>query len=115
MAGLYSVVVEPNETTNELDQSTERSMGELAKKEMNWNPLEGHCPGPDRIPHDDGIAVTASILNTPNWQFPDAILQLICFILDHNAFIFDNQFFIQTHRTAMETRFAPQYTNIFMH
>eukprot|EP00061_Rhincodon_typus_P016469 g44704.t1 len=45
----------------------------------------------------------------------DAILQLIRFILYHNVFTFNNQFFIQTHGTAMGTRFAPQYANIFMH
>ncbi|XP_067832584.1 uncharacterized protein [Heptranchias perlo] len=67
------------------------------------------------IPHDDGIAATASILNTNNSQSPDAILQLIRFILDHNVFTFDNQFFTQTHGTAMGTKFAPQYANIFMH
>ncbi|XP_072332649.1 uncharacterized protein [Scyliorhinus torazame] len=66
------------------------------------------------IPHDDGIAATASVLNTDNCQSPDAILQLICFILDHNVFTFD-KFFIQTHGTAMGTKFAPQYANIFMH
>ncbi|XP_072327005.1 uncharacterized protein [Scyliorhinus torazame] len=67
------------------------------------------------IPHDDGIAATASVLNTDNCQSPDAILQLIRFILDHNVFTFDNKFFIQTHGTAMGTKFAPQYANIFMH
>eukprot|EP00061_Rhincodon_typus_P011191 g36030.t1 len=67
------------------------------------------------IPHDNGIAATASVLNTANCQFPIAILQLIHFILDHNVFTFDNQFFIQTHRTAIGTKFAPQYSNIFMH
>ncbi|XP_067859745.1 uncharacterized protein [Heptranchias perlo] len=67
------------------------------------------------IPHDDGIAATASILNTNNSQSPDAILQLIRFILDHNVFTFDNQFFTQTHGTAMGTKFAPQYANIFMY
>eukprot|EP00061_Rhincodon_typus_P007273 g28816.t1 len=45
----------------------------------------------------------------------NAILQLIRFILDPNAFIFDNHFFIQTHRTAMGTKSAPRYANIFMH
>eukprot|EP00061_Rhincodon_typus_P018375 g47527.t1 len=45
----------------------------------------------------------------------NAILQLIRFILNHNAFTFNNQFFIQTHRTAMGTKFARQYANIFMH
>eukprot|EP00061_Rhincodon_typus_P004927 g23750.t1 len=38
-----------NETTNETDQSTERSMGEWAKKELNWTPLEGRSPGFDRF------------------------------------------------------------------
>eukprot|EP00061_Rhincodon_typus_P015204 g42749.t1 len=46
---------------------------------------------------------------------PYAILQLIRFIFDHNVFTFDNQFFIQTHGTAVRTRFALQYANIFMH
>eukprot|EP00061_Rhincodon_typus_P009810 g33598.t1 len=67
------------------------------------------------IPHNDGIAATDSVLNTNNCQFLDAILQLIHFNLDHNIFTFDNQFFIQTHGTAMGTNFAPQYANVFMH
>eukprot|EP00061_Rhincodon_typus_P001792 g15793.t1 len=67
------------------------------------------------IPHDNSIATTASVLNTTNCQFPDAILQLIHFFLDHNVFTCDKRFFIQTHRTAMGTRFALQYANIFMH
>eukprot|EP00061_Rhincodon_typus_P010665 g35138.t1 len=67
------------------------------------------------IPPGNGIAATASVLNTTNCQFPDAILQLIRFILDHNVFTIDNQFFIQTHRTAMGTKFAPLCANIFMH
>eukprot|EP00061_Rhincodon_typus_P009721 g33430.t1 len=67
------------------------------------------------ISHDDSIIATASVLNTNNCQVPDAILQLISFILDLNIFTFDNQFFIQTHGTAMQTRFAHQYANIFMH
>ncbi|XP_072421549.1 uncharacterized protein [Chiloscyllium punctatum] len=67
------------------------------------------------IPHNDGIAATASVFNTNNCQSPNTILQLIRFILDHNVFTFDNQFFIQTHGTAMGTNFALQYANIFMH
>eukprot|EP00061_Rhincodon_typus_P004621 g23024.t1 len=66
-------------------------------------------------PHDHSITATASVLNTTNCQFPDTILHLIRFILNHNVFTFDNQFFIQTHGTAMGARFAPQYANIFMH
>eukprot|EP00061_Rhincodon_typus_P011565 g36676.t1 len=41
-------------------------------------------------------------------EIRNAILQLI-------IFTFDNQFFIKTHGTAMGTKFAPQYVNIFMH
>eukprot|EP00061_Rhincodon_typus_P011409 g36389.t1 len=67
------------------------------------------------IVHNDGIAATASVPNTNNYQFPDDILQLIHFILDHHNFIFDNQFFIQTHGTAMGTKFVPQYAKIFMY
>eukprot|EP00061_Rhincodon_typus_P011467 g36497.t1 len=67
------------------------------------------------IPHDDGIAVTAFVLNVNNCQFPYAIPQLISFILKHNVFTFNNQPFIQTHGTALRTKFAPQYANIFMH
>eukprot|EP00061_Rhincodon_typus_P007014 g28260.t1 len=66
------------------------------------------------IPYNDGIDATASVLNTTNCQFPDAIPQLIRFILNHNVFTFDNQLFIQ-NRTAMRARFAPYYANIFMH
>eukprot|EP00061_Rhincodon_typus_P012337 g38006.t1 len=42
-------------------------------------------------------------------------IQHIRFILNHNIIIFDNQFFIQTHGTAMGIKFEPQYANIFMH
>eukprot|EP00061_Rhincodon_typus_P015651 g43442.t1 len=67
------------------------------------------------IPHNYGIAAIASVLNTNSCQFPDTILQLIRFIFNHNVFPFDNQFFIQMRGTAMGTKFAPQYANIFMH
>eukprot|EP00061_Rhincodon_typus_P007067 g28363.t1 len=66
------------------------------------------------IPHNDGIAATASILNTTNCQFPNTILQLIRFIFNHNVFTLDNRFIIRTHETAMGTRFAPQHVNIVM-
>eukprot|EP00061_Rhincodon_typus_P017976 g46939.t1 len=35
------------------------------------------------IPHNNGITATASVLNTNSCKFPDVILQLIRFILDH--------------------------------
>eukprot|EP00061_Rhincodon_typus_P009592 g33220.t1 len=42
------VSFEPNETTNELDQLPERSMGERTKEESNWTPPEGCCLELDR-------------------------------------------------------------------
>eukprot|EP00061_Rhincodon_typus_P002042 g16444.t1 len=42
-----NVTSEPNETTNEPEQLTERSMVERPKKELNWTPAEGHCPSVD--------------------------------------------------------------------
>eukprot|EP00061_Rhincodon_typus_P010113 g34149.t1 len=50
-----------------------------------------------------------------NCQFPDTILQLIRFILNHNIYAFDNQFFIQINGTTTGTRFSPQYANAYMH
>eukprot|EP00061_Rhincodon_typus_P005733 g25605.t1 len=67
------------------------------------------------IPHDNGIAATATLLTTTNCQVPNTILQLMYFILNHIVFTFDNQFFILTHGTATGTRLAPEYANIYMH
>eukprot|EP00061_Rhincodon_typus_P011910 g37280.t1 len=67
------------------------------------------------FPHNDGIAATASVLNTNNWQFLEATLQLIHFIFDQSVLTFNNQHLIQTHTIVMGTKFAPQYANIFMH
>ena len=67
------------------------------------------------IPHDDGIAATHTALQSANYTSPDDIARLIRFILDHNYFTFYGHHYIQTHGTAMGTRFAPQYANLFMH
>eukprot|EP00061_Rhincodon_typus_P008442 g31044.t1 len=79
-----------NGTTNELEQSTESA---VQRPKLNWAVRS--------ILHDDGIAATSSELNTKDCQFPDAILQLIHFILDDKVFTFDNLFFIQIHEAAM--------------
>ncbi|OOZ36155.1 hypothetical protein, partial [Solemya elarraichensis gill symbiont] len=46
---------------------------------------------------------------------PDDLTKLIRFILTHNAFTFNGQHYLQEHGTAMGTKFAPQYANLFMH
>eukprot|EP00061_Rhincodon_typus_P016887 g45337.t1 len=93
---------------------SELAIDELSIVSRSYEGVLQHPQVSVTIPHDDGIAATASVFNTNNCQFPDAILQLICFILGHNIFTFNNQFLNQTHGTAMGTRFAPQNANIFM-
>ena len=36
------------------------------------------------------------------------------FILKHNIFTFEDEFFLQINGTAMGTKMAPSYANIFM-
>ena len=36
------------------------------------------------------------------------------YILKHNYFSFNNEFYLQTQGTAMGTRMAPSYANLFM-
>ena len=70
------------------------------------------------IPHDEGLKALDRFLN----NYPDTpleknyILKLNEFILKHNYFSFDddNMFYLQIKGTAMGTRMAPQYANIFV-
>ena len=71
------------------------------------------------IPHKDGLEALAKILNDNKESLPlqpETIIKLSEFILTHNYFTFDepNKFYIQTKGTAMGTKMAPQYANIFM-
>ena len=47
-------------------------------------------------------------------QLTDIIIQSTKFILKHNYFNFRNQQFLQLKGTAMGTKMAPQYANVFM-
>lgn len=42
------------------------------------------------------------------------IIEAIAHILKHNYFWFKDKYYVQTWGTAMGTRFAPSYTNLFM-
>ena len=44
----------------------------------------------------------------------ETICDLVNIILQNNNFEFDGQFFLQKHGTAMGTRMAPPYANLFM-
>ena len=72
------------------------------------------------IPHNEGIDVCREALNTRSVLFPpiEDITQLITLILQNSNFSFNSLHYslhyLQTHGTAMGTRMAPSYTNIFM-
>uniref|UniRef100_K7G6Y6 Reverse transcriptase domain-containing protein n=1 Tax=Pelodiscus sinensis TaxID=13735 RepID=K7G6Y6_PELSI len=64
------------------------------------------------IPHEDGLQ---AIRNTiPEDTTANLIADLCNFVLTHNYFRFENNLYLQISGTAMGTRMAPQYANIFM-
>ncbi|XP_063805763.1 uncharacterized protein LOC134984051 [Pseudophryne corroboree] len=69
------------------------------------------------IPHDLGINAIARRL-TEDGDLTDLhqkfILDSISFILRHNYFTFLDTFYLQVMGTAMGTRFAPSYANLYM-
>jgi hypothetical protein len=69
------------------------------------------------IPHQDGLSALRTFLNDSRFdsRFIDGIVQLSEFILQHNFFVFDNQFYLQTKGTAIGTTMAVVYAVIFMH
>ena len=68
------------------------------------------------IPHNDGIGACKKHLDRRalSTTSSEDICQLIKFILENNVFSFNDEYFLQVCGTAMGTRMAPCYTNIFM-
>ena len=73
------------------------------------------------IPHDEGIKSTLFFLKTdpnkykyPEQPTPEVIGELINLVLKHNVFEFNEKFYLQTQGTAMGTKMAPAYANLFM-
>ncbi len=68
------------------------------------------------IPHADGIEAARIHLNKRSKLNPptETVCDLINIILKNNNFDFNGQFFLQKHGTAMGTRMAPPYANLFM-
>ena len=68
------------------------------------------------IPHDEGIIACEEFLNTRSDQSPPtrSLCQLIHLILESNAFTFNGAYYLQLQGTAMGTRMAPSYANLFM-
>ena len=68
------------------------------------------------IPNNDGIGACKKHLDRRalSTTSSEDICQLIKFILENNVFNFYDEFFLQVCGTAMVTRMAPCYANIFM-
>ena len=69
------------------------------------------------IPHKDGIEAIKQIMNKCNTD-PKLTYWILCCIeciLKNNNFTFNKSNYIQMQATAMETKMAPKYANIFMH
>ena len=68
------------------------------------------------IPHNDGIGACKKYLDRRalSTTSSEDICQLIKSILENNVFSFNDEFFLQVCGTAMGTRIAPCYANIFM-
>ena len=70
------------------------------------------------IPHKEGIQVIKNLLNSerPNVHNPsnDSVIKLLDFVLTKNSFQFNGKNYLQINGTAMGTRVAPTYANLFM-
>ena len=68
------------------------------------------------IPHVDGVDACSKFLNDQRVTdiSTDALFSLISFILTHNNFVFDDHNYLQTSGTAMGTKMAPFFANLFM-
>ena len=68
------------------------------------------------IPLVDGVDACSNFLN--DHRLTDistvALCSLISFILTHNNFVFDDHSYLQTRGTAMGTKMAPCFANLFM-
>jgi len=68
------------------------------------------------IPQEEGLeAAKEALENTENVNIPpEFILRLLELVLKYNIFEFNQELFLQMIGTAMGTRPAPSYANIFM-
>ncbi|XP_064479666.1 uncharacterized protein LOC135392983 [Ornithodoros turicata] len=68
------------------------------------------------IPHEDGIAAAqrAFLKYSDNPYDPRVLFTFLNLILKNNNFEFDGKHYLQVSGTAMGTKMAPNYANIFM-
>ena len=68
------------------------------------------------IPHEEGITACEKFLNLRDHLVPSTadLCHLIRLILTMNSFSFNGNYYLQIHGTAMGTRMAPSFANLFM-
>ncbi|XP_077974125.1 uncharacterized protein LOC144429790 [Styela clava] len=68
------------------------------------------------IPHNNGIASMEKYLDKINSTKKEIfwISEAAALVLKNNNFVFDDNYYLQIQGTAMGTKFAPKYANIFM-
>ena len=68
------------------------------------------------IPHEEGITACEECLNRRELQEPPTadLCELIRLVLMKNSFVFNKTNYLQIYSTAMGTRMAPSYANLFM-
>ena len=69
------------------------------------------------IQHELGIQAVHSYLTTKGTQFHlhnQFILKLLRFLLTHNYFLFNSRYYLQLNGTAMGSKCAPNFANLFL-
>ena len=68
------------------------------------------------VPYEQGLNACREALNTRRGCDPptEDIISLMKLVLKRNNFAFNDIHYLQKHRTAMGTRMAPSYANLFM-
>ena len=69
----------------------------------------------NHIPHADGLISCRTALDQRPTKDPptEDLVILAKLVLTLNAFQFEDRFYLQKHGTAMGTRMAPSYANVF--
>ncbi|XP_071161127.1 uncharacterized protein [Mytilus edulis] len=68
------------------------------------------------IPHADGIEACREVWDSRSPKIPptDCLVEMLTMVLKKNNFTFQGEHYLQTNGTAMGTKMAPSYANIFM-
>ncbi|XP_071150518.1 uncharacterized protein [Mytilus edulis] len=68
------------------------------------------------IPHADGIDACKEVWNSRPVKYPptECLVKMLTLVLKKNNFTFDGDHYLQVNGTAMGTKMAPSYANIFM-